>query len=276
MHTVICHGAICADLRLYLPRHPRPGDGVRVRAATWCSGGNALIEARALINEGIPVLLTGDMLGPDDAGDLVAAELARLNLAAGVARAADAVTPVCHVLITPDGERSILAIRKEPPRALLPTAAQIAASRIVSVTRYGPFTADVAAQAHAAGRSVVVGDALDPAEPLTAHADVIVTSARLLGHAGRSLDAQIAALHARNQATVVVSDGPRPARIVWHADGQTHSASVQPPQVVTHDTTGAGDTFRAGVVAGMMRGQPWPAILEHACALASAAIRSPE
>ncbi len=274
MNAVLCHGAICADLRLYLPRHPRPGDGVRVRSAIWTPGGNALIEARTLVEAGVAVTLTGDTLGHDAPGDLLAAELARLKLNAGVARSAAAVTPVCHVLIGPDGERSILAIRDEPPQALMPTATQIATSRIVSVTRYGPFTAEVATQARAAERTVVVGDALDPNDPFTAHADVIVTSARLLADIDLPLDQHINALHNRRRATIIVSDGPRPARIVWHADGQTQSAQITPPPIATTDSTGAGDVLRAGIVLGILNNQPWPQILEHACALASTAIRN--
>lgn len=272
MNTVLCHGALCADLRLFLPRYPQPGDGVRVRSAVWTPGGNALIEARALVQAGVSVTLTGDTLGYDAAGDLLAAELVRFELDTGITRSAAAVTPICHVLISPDGERSILAIRGEP-RALLPTATQIAASRIVSVTRYGPFTAEVAIQARAAERTLVVGDALDPSDPLTAHADVIVTSARLLTDSDQPLDTRIAALHAQRRATVIVSDGPRPARIVWHEDGQTRSAQVAPPTITTIDSTGAGDVLRAGVVLGMLNGRPWPETLAQACALAGTAIK---
>jgi sugar/nucleoside kinase (ribokinase family) len=273
MNRVLCHGALCADLRLYLPRYPRPGDGVRVGATRWTPGGNALIEARALIQAGATVTLTGDKLGYDAAGDLLAAELARLNLADGITRSADAVTPVCHILISPDGERSILAIRSEP-QAGLPTATQIAASRIVSVTRYGPFTVEVSVQARAAERPLVVGDALTPDDPLVAHADVVVTSARLLAATDDPLEDVIHALHTRRRATIIVSDGPRPARVVWFADGQTHYAEIAPPTITTTDSTGAGDVLRAGVVLGMLHGRSWPETLHQACILASGSIRT--
>lgn len=273
MNTVLCHGALCADLRLYLPHFPHPGDGMRVRSAIWTPGGNALIEARALAHAGVAVTLTGDTLGYDAAGDLLSAELTRLKLAAGIARSADAVTPICHVLISPDGERSILAIRGEP-HALLPTATQIAGSRIVSVTRYGPSTAEVAVQAAAAQRTLVVGDALSPDDPLAAHADVIVTSARLLATSDQPLEERITALHGLRRATIVVSDGPRPARVVWHADGRTHHAAVAPPTITSVDTTGAGDVLRAGIVQGMLLGRSWPDTVAQACALASGAIRT--
>jgi sugar/nucleoside kinase (ribokinase family) len=273
MNGVLCHGALCADQYLFLPRYPQQGEGVRVRQMRWVAGGNALNEARALVRWGVPVTLTGDRLGADAAGDLLAAELTQLGLTSALARDPTAATPICHVLITPDGERSILALRPDPPQAHLPSAAQLADSRIVSVTRYGPFTAEVAAQAHAAGKVVLVGDALRPDEPFTACADVIVTSARLLADTGHPVAAQIAALHARRRATIVVSDGPRPAQVIWDAAGTTQYAEVAPPAIVTDNTTGAGDLFRAGVVAGLWYGWPWPHILEYACTQASAAIR---
>ncbi len=277
MPEMLCFGTICADLRMRLPRLPRPGEGMHVSEAVWSAGGNALIEARALAAWGVRVALMGDALGLDEPGELVAAELRRLGLDAQVRRDPAAHTVVCHILLTPDGERTILALRPPNPPPALPSSELLRACRVVSVTRYGPRTVEVAALARAAGATLVAGDATRPDDALAKFADVLVTSAALLAaHTpGVALGAQMAALHAVRGAAVVVTDGPRPVRAIWAEGGATHAATLTPPAVTPHDTTGAGDIFRAGVALGLLRGWGWPATLERACAEASRAIQAP-
>jgi sugar/nucleoside kinase (ribokinase family) len=271
MYDVLCYGALCADLRLLLPRVPRPGEGVHVREARWLAGGNALNEARALAGWGARVALLGDTLGHDQAGELLGGELERLGLAEHIARDPAAQTPVCHIMVTPDGQRTILALRGPTPPLRPPPAALLAASRLVSVTRFGPHTAAIAALAAAAGRPVLAGDALRPDDPLAAHADVIVTSAELLAAqgAGGPIERQMAGLHARRGAAIVVTDGPRPVRAIWREAGELRQLKLSPPTVAPGDTTGAGDTFRAGVAWGVAQGWAWSRAIEFACAAAA-------
>lgn len=271
---ILCFGAICADLRLALPYFPRPGEGLHVREARWTAGGNALIEARALAGWGVRVALMGDPLGADPPGALLAAELRRLGLDALVRQDPAAQTVVCHILVTPDSQRTILAIRPAASHVELPAPALLRACRVVSVARYGPRSDEVVAAARAAGALVVAGDATRPDEALARHADVIVTSAELLARhdAASAVETQMAALHAVRGAAVVVSDGSRPARVLWAAGGTRHAISVQPPQVTATDSTGAGDLLRAGVALGLLRGWDWPRTLEWAAAEASRGI----
>lgn len=276
-YEALCFGAICADLRMRLPHIPTPGQGVRVQEARWEPGGNSLIEAMALARWGVRVALLGDPLGADAPGELLAAALRPLGLDAHLRCDPAAQTVVCHVLITPDGQRTILALRPDGPSPELPTPELLRACRVVSVTRYGPRSAEVAALAAAAGKTVVVGDATRPDDELARHADVIVTSAELLAHhgPGAPLEALMAALHAVRGAAVLVTDGPRPARALWAEGEATRTASMTPPVIAPVDTTGAGDTFRAAVVRGLLEGRRWPAILEEACEAASRAIAGP-
>lgn len=261
MSPILCYGSICADLRIWLPRWPAPGSGVHALRSTWSAGGNALNEARALVRWGAPLQLYGDRLGYDPAGEMVAAELHALKLAAHIERDMSAVTPICHILITPDGERTIIALRQGTTAAPPPSAA-IAAAQIVSVSRYGLHTVEVAQAARQHDRLVVAGDAFDPAEPLAHAADVIVTSAALLGSDPQQ---RAEALHRVRGAPVFVTAGSQPARVL--VAGQWHE--IPPPVQTVADTTGAGDIFRAGVVYGIWQGWEWPAILAFAARAAA-------
>lgn len=273
-YDILCFGAICADLRLRLPRFPQPGQGMRALAAAWMPGGNALLEAQALVGWGARVALMGDALGQDEPGVLVANALARLGLDGLMRRDPAAATVVCHVLITPDGQRTILVLRPADHSVALPDERLLRACRVVSVTRYGPRTSEAAALACAAGCTLVVGDATHPADELALVADVIVTSAELLAqhNPGSSIEQQMADLHALRGATVLVSDGPRAARALWREQNTPRTATVCPPACTPRDTTGAGDIFRAGVSYGVLRAWPWPETLTFACAQASAAV----
>ncbi|WP_298819944.1 carbohydrate kinase family protein [Chloroflexus sp.] len=260
--SILCYGSICADLHIWLPGWPLPGSGVHALKSIWQAGGNAFNEARALAAWQARPQLYGDRLGFDPAGDLVATALHALDLAAHIERDPAVVTPVCHILITPDGERAIIALR-EGTAASPPSQAALAASSIVSVSRYGLHTAEVALAARQLNRLVVAGDVSDPAEPLAQAADVIVTSAALLGSDPL---ARARTLQGARGAPVFLTDSSRPARVLvnntWH--------ECMPPAQAVTDTTGAGDVFRAGVVYGLWKGWDWSEILAFAVQAATA------
>ena len=68
------------------------------------------------------------------------------------------------------------------------------------------------------------------------------------------------------QASVVVAWGESGAYGIDGAAVVSH-APAQPPYLVL-DTLGAGDTFNAGMIDAMLKPQPLPDALAHACALA--------
>jgi sugar/nucleoside kinase (ribokinase family) len=274
MYDILCYGSICADQRIYLPRFPQPGDGMRIISERWTPGGNALNEAVALAGWGRRVALCGDRIGADAPGEVVWAGLRSSAVdSSHLQRDPAWPTVVCRILITPDGERTILVARASERPFDLPSAELVAASQLVSLSRYGPGGALAVAQlARAADRSLLVSDLSDPADPLAALADTICVSAAALHRqaGGGPIGPLVAALHRLRGATVLVSDGPRAAQAFWAEGGAMQSATATPPTISARDTVGAGDTFRAAVAHGLIAHQPWPAILAHAVEAASA------
>ncbi len=266
MSDILCYGSICADLYIWLPRWPQPGDGLHALQSRWVAGGNALNEARALVSLGAQPLLYGDRLGYDPAGDLIAAELTTLGLMTHIERSADVATPVCHILITPDGERTIIALRQQTAAAP-PQSDQLLTAQIVSVSRYGLHTADVAWSARRLNRFVVAGDVAEPTDPLAQAADVIITSADLLGADPLH---QATMLQQVRGAPIFLTAGAQPARVL--VSGKWHD--VTPVSAVVTNTTGAGDVFRAGVVYGVWQGWDWETILNFATRVATEFVAS--
>jgi sugar/nucleoside kinase (ribokinase family) len=72
--------------------------------------------------------------------------------------------------------------------------------------------------------------------------------------------------------TVVISDGPRPAKVLQH--GQ-QVASAMPPTTTVAEVTGAGDTLAGTFLAASAQGMGWQAALREAVNAASQAVARP-
>lgn len=278
MYDILCYGALCADQCIHVPRLPALGEGVQALGEEQRAGGNALNEAVALAQWGHRVVLMGDPIGNDSAGTLLRTAIAATTIdSAYLHYDAKVLTPRCTILVTPDGQRTIVALRHKPTTFHPPPDALLANSRLISITRYGPHTAEVAHLARTANRPILIGDATRPDDAWSAYADVIVTSVELIQthNPGLAVARQLAALHALRGATILLTNGPHPVEALWRDEqGEVRSLTHTPPSAPPTDTTGAGDRFRAGVAHGMLAGWSWPRIIAFACTEATALVTS--
>ena len=270
MYDVLCYGALCADTLIYVPRFPAPGEGVRALREMMVPGGNAMNEARSLAAWDERVALMGDHLGDDAEGALLTeASMGNPGLDASFLQHSPGwPTPRCRIIVTPDGQRTVLAVRGEQHPFTPPSPTLLARCRVVSVGFFGAGTRTAAYAAREAGCFLVAGDALLPGDERAPLADVIVGSAATLRAVEPDADlvAQMRRLQAPRGAAVVLSDGGAPARAL--VNGQLLEAA--PPLVTPVDTNGAGDCFRAAIVYGLARGWDWPRTLQWAVAAGSA------
>lgn len=79
-------------------------------------------------------------------------------------------------------------------------------------------------------------------------------------------------LLARGAQRVIITDGPK--EIIGFWDGKAYF--VTPPKVVTHGTTGAGDSFAAGFVAGVKQKKSFAESLCWGVAASAATCEAPE
>lgn len=112
-------------------------------------------------------------------------------------------------------------------------------------------------------------------ERLLPHLDAFLPNRdEALGCAGLSQDGDIEVavdrLLSAGAGRVVVKLGPEGA-LIDGVDGRAHAPAHR---VTVHDTVGAGDTFNAGLVAGLQRGLSWAQALQPAVAAASLTIAS--
>jgi sugar/nucleoside kinase (ribokinase family) len=251
-------------------------------------GGSASITAVAAARLGLRVALAA-AVGDDPAGRFMLAQLA----AEGVGTDSVAVRPDVPtgmtVALSAGGDRAILTATgavatltaRDVPSALLVRARHVhVSSYFLMVESLAPGLATLLAAARAAGASTSLDTNWDPAQrwadPRLAeafgHASLLLPNeAEALHLAGApDLERAVAALTAAGPA-LVVKLGERGALC---AEG-TRRYLAEPPPVTVSDTTGAGDCFNAGVIAGLLGGLDLPAAVALGCAAGAASTRAP-
>ncbi len=208
-------------------------------------------------------------VGPDLNGALFEKELEKVGVVTRLAHV-EGATGTSVILVTPDGERTMnthLGVCREYRREHLPLD-DIRRSKIFFTTGYmwdSPNQIDAIELALEVARTAGCKLALDLADPFAVNRsreilhrhleeglDVLFSNAEeariLTGLSSEEACREMA----RTVDVAVVTDGPEGA-FVGHKDGLIH---IDAHNISVVDTTGAGDCFAAGFLAGLIREQP--------------------
>ncbi len=251
------------------------------------AGGSASITAIAAARLGLRVALVA-AIGADPAGTFMLAELA----AAGVDTSAMLIRPdaptAMTVALSRGADRAILTATgaattltaADVPAALLRRARHVHVSSYFLVQQsLGPGLAALLAAARAAGATTSLDTNWDPSgrwaddqlRAVMAQADLLLPNeAEALHLTGApDLAAAVTALTAAG-ARVVVKQGAAGALC---ADGPSRY-QLRPPGLTPADTTGAGDCFNAGLIAGLLTGLDLPRAAALGCAAGAASTQA--
>jgi sugar/nucleoside kinase (ribokinase family) len=239
------------------------------------AAGTAAGTAVDLAKLGAQVLAIG-ALGDDLIGDVLTAAMARHGVdTSGLARKPGVQTSATILPIRGNGERPALHVPGATPLLELADIDldRVRASRALLVgapDALGPLAADGLAEVAAAARAsgaLVVTDVLYPGRPrdlariggVLAEADwFLPNSDQLLALTGRAaeskeaLAAAIADILALGTGGVAVTMGAEGCLVAWRGSGPPVALPALPVPVV--DTTGCGDGFTAGMLAGLLLG----------------------
>jgi sugar/nucleoside kinase (ribokinase family) len=259
-----------------------------VEAISLEIGGSAAITAVAAARLGLRVALAA-AVGGDPAGRFMLGQLA----AEGVDTSSVAVRPAAPtgmtVALSAGGDRAILtatgAVATLTARDV--PAWRLRCARHVHVSSYflvadslGPGLAELLGTARAAGATTSLDTNWDPAQrwgddslagALAQVGLLLPNEAEALRLAGAATLEQAVPTLTAAGPRLVVKLGKRGALCV---DG-TRRYLARPPPVTVADTTGAGDCFNAGVIAGLLSGEELPAAVALGCAVGAASTRAP-
>ncbi len=263
---VVVFGTVCLDRVRRLPHLPAPGGYVEAIDEAIALGGEAANTALALSSWGGTPILASNPLGDDaDGQDLRSRVLARGLDLRELRSSKPSAAPVCDVFVTPDGERTMIG------RGFSALDHTIDLSKL-PLARGGLFAAEPNMQdasrqavrrAAEAGMRTYVMDFIRDREPLTP-GSFWQSSTDWAGSRGdvEANLAYVSDLIERTGVFAILTDGPSG----FVAGGPKLAPRFYPPfpTPATVDATGAGDTFRAGMLHGLSRNWEMSVCLQFA------------
>ncbi len=285
--TFVCLGDVMTDVVARLEGHLVRGSDSPA-PILLAAGGSAANTSAWLAATGSPSALIG-RVGADLAGDAALDALESCGVAAYVCRDPTRATGTCIVLVSPDGERTMIPdagansglTPDDVPTVLFQPTAHLHLSGYALLNE-----GSRAAALHALGLARATGTtiSIDPASagPLESlGADVFLAwcqgadallanedEARVL--TGTDDPARAALALTAKFAEVVVKIGAQGA--LWAGRGVAEVTHLPADAVVVVDTTGAGDAFAAGWLPAALAGVDPVTALRAGCALAARAV----
>ncbi len=258
MHNLsfFCYGEVGVDNIIQADQLPSPEIAVFPQAESYHIGGAAANTAVWLARMGVPVGLSGNIIGDDLYGTQLQTWLGQhngLDLAALEIKPAT-TTPFTRAIVTPDGERSFLIFYyPQTPKSPF-SLDMLKGARYLALDLYGgPERIQAAKTAHKAGVQTTIGDVIWPEHEVLPFTDIATNSGSYIRNIFPGVDVH---QHARklqtiNKGIVITTDGGDEVFAI-DRDGSTFIAC--PPKVEVLDATGAGDAFRAGLLYGLDKG----------------------
>ena len=285
MSRVLCVGQLAADILVRpVDRLDFASDTRRVEPIRLSSGGDCLNAAIGLRRLGLGVDFAG-LVGQDQWGDFLASVIDREGIdRRGLKRTSQAGTCTVLVAINSQGERTffyhggandLFELSHVDP-ALVAEAAAVHVGGTYLLPRFdGEGAAELFRGARARGKLTsmdvtwdVEGRWLSTITPCLPHLAWFLPSrkeAEKITGCGEAAD-MAAFLHDRGVANVVIKLGERGCYVLPEGEAG-FVVPAFPAKVV--DTTGAGDSFVAGFLAGLLRGWEPERCARLACAAAA-------
>jgi ribokinase len=251
--TIAVVGSLNVDLTLRCDRLPLPGETVTGRDFTQRPGGKGANQALAAARLGADVRMIG-RTGADDYAEVAVRNLRAAEVDLTMVTRADAPTGLAMILVDDTGENQI-ALHPGANALLDLDDIEIGDDDAVICQLEIPGTA--VARAARATRGLFCLNAA-PALPVPpealARADLIIVNET--EHAALPPTNALVALTLGAYGAVLIQDGEQLAR-------------ATAPTVTAVDTVGAGDTFVAAFVVGLVEGRPPGDALQRACRAAA-------
>ncbi len=277
---VLCYGGIAVESFIELPYQPKPGIAHIICDEYFRLGGGAAHVAEWLGSWEIPTRLTGYVLGCDPYGEMLIDWLSgypSIDLDY-IQRQKGIDTLVSRTIPFPDGNKYLLCTGYANVTLVAPRLEILDGIQIVEIAFYhrqprgNTAAKEMAKLAASNGIKIVATDLISLEDEILPDASVIINSrasiieqypdADVIEHSQKLQDA--------SKGIVITTDGSRTLN-AFNRDGAHYS--LRPPKVVPVDTTGAGDSFRAGIIYGLLQSWPLDQSLKWAAAVSALQIQ---
>lgn len=272
---VLVYGTVCIDRFLQVKKLPVAGGYVEVDFEMLALGGEAANTAVALGKWGTKVELTTNSVGFDADGATLNRLMAEQGLAVVNPNELTARTPVCDVIVTPDGDRTMFGhgFRDMTPSVQTPEIEFRPGHWFTAEPNMADPARAAVAAAGAAGMRCYAMDFARSDEILPPDS-YWQSSTDWCGHRANA-QRNVQWLNAwveRHGCFGILSDGPNG----FVAGSPTMPVRSYPPYPAPKvvDATGAGDMFRAGMLHGLDQGWEVARCLQFASAAGCLKCRS--
>lgn len=267
---IVVYGTVCLDLLHRLPQLPQTGSYLEIEEDSVALGGEACNTAASLRHWGAQVRLVGNPVGTGHEADLLSLLLDQNGLADAILPTGDHPAPVCHILVTPNGDRSMFGrgfaeMEQRGDPSLVPYQA---GAWFTTDPNHGSQARVAARNAVDAGMKVYLLDFVQE-EEFVPSGCFWQSSTVWAGERG-NLDANSLWLSKwldKYDCTAILTDGDNGFLLGTREGGVRHF----PAMIVSNpvDSTGAGDMFRAGMLFGLSQGWPLAGCLKFAASAAA-------
>lgn len=235
------------------------------------TGGEAANSSVVLAKLGVDVKLQGNILGLDAGGTQVAAFLEKRGIDISAIQRREDVRTVREMVFSDPETRTNFGtyceLLFETKTWAMPDESDVANCRVVSLDPFfDEASVEVARLAKKHGKPVVT---VDPpyGEEIADLSDYLVIAGEFRNHRypGRTVEELFQTYVANHDGMIIMTAGK--GEILY---GNKHGSARFPAfSVETKDTTGAGDSFRAGIVYGVLQGWSIEETLRFSSALAA-------
>ena len=269
---VYAYGVIASsELHLLSTPFPSPDAYAEIAETHSMTGGEALNSAIVLSRLGLRVQLDGNWIGDTPDGERLLATIRGYGIDARRLRVEPGSAGVREIVFSDDRSRTIFGnyidLLSTTRKWNIPQKADLAGARIVSVDP--PFRAESALVGAYAAELGVPFVSIDCPydQPLTSAAAAVIVSGEFRNrtYPQAKLSELFAAYQQRAQGLVVFTVGDD---AILYGRREASIGQFRPYQVNVIDSAGAGDSFRAGVIYGMLQQWDDDQTIQYAAAVA--------
>ena len=271
-HAVYAYGVISSST-LYSLRgtFPAPEGYAEIDDSRYMIGGEAANSSVVLSRLGVPVKLDGNWLGDDENGRRTKALLSDYQIDTSRLPLRNGYKGVQEVVFAAAGTRTIFGTYGRLLEAAawnIPQEFDVTSAKVVCLDPFFAIPASrVAETAFNSGIPVVTVDCKHD-DPLLRHASAVVVAESYISehYPDRDLGDLFRDYQAATGGLTIFTFGDAP---VWYARPDESARYCQPYSIDPVDTTGGGDSFRAGIVYGFLAGLSDDEMVDFAAAVAA-------